>query len=84
MSEDDPGSAEGGGGDNGAATGSNGSNTTGSRSTDEEADVTDAVLDFLGCYITKSLRMKYDKWQKLLHADDSKVCGQFRRMKWVF
>lgn len=36
-------------------------------------DVLESCLEFLGLYVTKSLRIKYDKWQKLVTADDSKV-----------
>lgn len=36
-------------------------------------DVLESCLEFLGLYVTKSLRIKYDKWQKLVTADESKV-----------
>lgn len=42
-------------------------------------DVLESCLEFLGSYVTKSLRLKYDKWQKLVTADESKVSGGFFR-----
>lgn len=36
-------------------------------------DILDSCLEFLGVFVTKSLRVKYDKWQKLVTAEDSKV-----------
>lgn len=36
-------------------------------------DILDSCLEFMGSFVTKSLRVKYDKWQKLVTAEDSKV-----------
>lgn len=36
-------------------------------------DVHDNCLEFMGSYVTKSLRVKYDKWQKLVTAEESKA-----------
>lgn len=37
-------------------------------------DIMDSCLEFMGSFVTKSLRVKYDKWQKLVTAEDSRVC----------
>lgn len=34
----------------------------------------DSCLEFMGSFVTKSLRVKYDKWQKLVTSEDSRVC----------
>lgn len=37
------------------------------------SDDSDPRLDFLERYVTKSLRLKSDKWQKMLSIEDYKV-----------
>lgn len=46
---------------------------------DEDPDVVDSCLEFMGNYVTKSLRIKYDKWQKLVTSDEYKVRKQKTR-----
>lgn len=47
--------------------------TASRRGDDDPEDILESCLEFMGSYVTKSLRIKYDKWQKLVTAEESKV-----------
>lgn len=36
-------------------------------------DILDSCLEFLGAFVTKSLRVKFDKWQRLVTSEEAKV-----------
>lgn len=64
--------------DSSAGTGSGaagGAESLPPRNEDPE-DILDSCLEFMGTYVTKSLRVKYDKWQKLVTSEDTKVSEQ--------
>lgn len=42
-------------------------------SRDDPDDVMESCFEFMGSYVTKSLRVKYDKWQKLVTSEETKV-----------
>lgn len=72
MSASDSASA----GTSGRAGGDSGSDFQSRR--DHPDDIFDSCLEFMGSYVTKSLRVKYDKWQKLVTAEESKVISSIK------
>lgn len=45
----------------------------GDRKKAAEGDDEDSRLEFLLAYLTKSLRMKQEKWTKMMQAEENKV-----------